>query len=190
MKTPLFISLVVAAVLPCTALAQQTYKLNRVAFGSVGGVMPGSPFSLGMTVGQSVTGMGAGPMDTAPKTYAEAAGFWMWGHLPVLDVYNPGDASAIVRFALFPNTPNPFSLQTLIKYAIPVSAGPTPVTVRLYDLLGRQIRVLDEGLRDPGMHVTRWDGSDEVGHPVAGGIYFYRIQAGSFVDNRRLALIR
>ena len=190
MKQVVALALLLTILIPSVAPAAQSYQLTRATFGSAGGpFVEGAPFGLGMTLGQSVIGMGAGP-SPPPKTLAEAAGFWIWGHIPVLDVHDPGGPNTLTQFVLYPNAPNPFSRQTSFRYAIPRRAGPTPVTVRLYDLSGRLIRVLDDGLRAPGTHFAGWDGRDETGQPVGGGLYFYRIQAGSFVASRRLALIR
>lgn len=187
MKTQYVLACAIAVGTPCKAIAQESFNMTRSVVASSGGMMEGGPFVVGMTLGQSVTGMGAGP---TIKVFAEAAGFWPWGRLPVLDVKYPVDSRADTQFALFPNSPNPFTAQTSIPYTIPASAGPTSVIVRLYDLSGRQVRVLDEGVRKPGRQVTRWDGRDESGRMVVGGIYFCRMQAGSFVATRRLVLIR
>lgn len=165
----------------------QPANLTAATFGSSGIAQQGSALRLGMTVGQPVTGFGTGP---SVPLYAELAGFWRWGYLPVLDVDEPEIPNEVTHFALYPSSPNPFSRHTAIRYAIPSSAGPTHVRVRLFDLAGRVVRVLDSGPREPGIHVTTWDGDDESGHPAGGGVYFYRIEAGRYEATRRLVLIR
>lgn len=73
----------------------------------------------------------------------------------------------------------------------PRSASPgTYVSIRLFDLSGRMVRVIEEGLRVPGLHTASWDGRDEAGAQSGAGIYFYRMQAGPYRAQRRLVLIR
>lgn len=187
MKAPAFALLILATAISSGVAFGQTYQLRATAFGSAGSIQSGSTYWLGMTAGQSVTGTGSGP--TVP-IYAEVAGFWHWSQGWPVDVEEPGDdGSPVAHFALFSNTPNPFRRKTTIRYAIPTSAGATEVSVRLFDLAGRLVRVLESGTREPGVHTATWDGTDEVGYPVGGGIYFYRIDAGRFSATRRLARI-
>lgn len=84
-------------------------------------------------------------------------------------------------FGLSECRPNPFTSSTTISYQIPAmdSGQRTVVTVRVYDLAGRLVRTLIDGARDPGYREAVWDGRDELGTPVAGGIYFYRLSATS-----------
>lgn len=184
MKARALLLLLVAASLSGGQVLSQSFHLGSTAFGSAGGIMPGSPMRLGMTVGQSVAGVGASP---SIPLYAEGAGFWCWGHLPVLDAPDPG-ASSPVKFTLYPNVPNPFDRQTIIRYAIPAAAGSVPVSVRIYDLSGRLVRALDAGSRIAGVHTVAWDGSDGSGHPLGGGVYYCRVTAGPFAATRRLVL--
>ena len=180
--------LLATVALPGREALAQTYRLTSTAFGSAGGAPTStSPYRLGMTAGQSVTGVGTGP---ASPLYAESAGFWLWGLLPVLDVPAPGPGERSVQFALSPGSPNPFTVETTLRYAIPSSSGPTAVGLRVYDLSGRLVRTLDYGTRDPGRHSVEWNGRDEAGHPLRNGLYFCRLEAGGFSANRRLILIR
>lgn len=102
------------------------------------------------------------------------------------------DLSAVpASAALTQNYPNPFNGPTTIRYDIPVSLV-YGVDVRLvvYDLLGREVKVLVEDRRYPGSFTVRWDGNDTRGEPAASGAYFYRITAGDILETRRLLLIR
>ena len=80
------------------------------------------------------------------------------------------------------NYPNPFNPSTTIRYELPKSS-----TVRLsvYDLLGREVSVLVDESRNAGVHETTYDA---VG--LSSGVYFVRMQAGSFVETKTLLLIR
>jgi len=90
-------------------------------------------------------------------------------------------------FALHQNFPNPFNPTTEIGYDL---AGPAVVTLTLHDLLGRVVHTLVSGPQSAGRYLVRWDGKDEQGRSVASGIYLYRLHAGSFVQTRRLVLLR
>ncbi|MGA3245693.1 MAG: T9SS type A sorting domain-containing protein [Bacteroidota bacterium] len=80
------------------------------------------------------------------------------------------------------NYPNPFNPTTAISYQL--SAAST-VTLKVYDVLGKEVATLVDGVQSAGMHTVRFDGSS-----LRSGMYFYRIQAGSFHDARKLILIK
>ncbi|MDH3252682.1 MAG: T9SS type A sorting domain-containing protein, partial [Ignavibacteria bacterium] len=90
-------------------------------------------------------------------------------------------------FALYQNFPNPFNPSTEIMYDV---AQPVTVTLSVHDLLGRSIRSLVSGPQYAGRYLVRWAGDDDKGSRVASGVYLYRLQAGSFVQTRRLVLLR
>ena len=69
------------------------------------------------------------------------------------------------------------------------------MTVRIYSLTGELIRTLDIGKRQRGIYVSPeqavyWDGTDEVGAPVASGVYFYQLSAGGFRQTPRMVLVK
>ena len=91
-------------------------------------------------------------------------------------------------FRLFRNFPNPFNPSTTIRYEL---AAPARVTLRVHDVVGRVIRVLEgEGLREPGVHEITWDGRDDDGRTVASGVYFYRIDVGGSSETRRMVMLK
>jgi hypothetical protein len=93
-----------------------------------------------------------------------------------------------LAFRLHPNTPNPFSKRTLIRYDLPQSAE---VELAIYDLAGRKVRtLLSAAVRSPGPHETSWDGRDDAGNAVASGVYFAKLEAGADVERRRLVLLK
>jgi hypothetical protein len=91
-------------------------------------------------------------------------------------------------FALRQNVPNPFNPTTTITYDVP--AGGAKVSIRVYDAAGRLVRALVEEQRPAGTHATTWDGRDQFGSQVSSGVYFYRMTAGSFVESRRMVLLK
>ena len=90
-------------------------------------------------------------------------------------------------FRLFQNYPNPFNPQTQISYALPQTCD---VRVTVYNLLGQRVRVLVDGHQQAGCITVHWDGKDEQGTDVASGIYFYKIEAGDFVDAKKMLLLK
>jgi hypothetical protein len=75
-------------------------------------------------------------------------------------------------FAFYPNYPNPFNPATEIKFDLP---EPARVKIVIYDLLGREIMNLFDGMKEAGYHSIRWNSSDQRGNKVSSGIYFCRI---------------
>lgn len=90
-------------------------------------------------------------------------------------------------FVLSQNYPNPCNPETEIKYQLPEA---TTVTLKIYNLMGQEVRTLLNKEEVAGYHVVRWNGKDEQGLVLASGIYIYRIEAGSFAVSKKLALIR
>jgi hypothetical protein len=93
-------------------------------------------------------------------------------------------------FKLYQNYPNPFNPKTTIKYDIPASLNPSEggkpvlVTFKVYDVLGKEIFSTSE-FRSAGTYQVTFDGSN-----YASGLYFYRIQAGDYVDTKKMLMIK
>jgi len=85
------------------------------------------------------------------------------------------------------NIPNPFNPSTTIQYELKVVG---PAAVRVYDVSGRLVRTLVDGVQSAGAHETRWDGRDERGQIVSSGVYFYRLEAGTFTQTRKMVLLK
>jgi hypothetical protein len=89
-------------------------------------------------------------------------------------------------FALEQNYPNPFNPVTGIRYQVSgVSGQSSVVSLKVYDLLGREVAVLVNERKNAGTYEVQFDGSK-----LASGVYFYRIQAGTFVQTRKLVLMK
>ena len=86
------------------------------------------------------------------------------------------------EFTLSQNYPNPFNPETVIDYALPKASD---VTLVIYNLRGEEVVLLINGAMPAGNHRVSWDASG-----FASGIYFYRIQAGDFVQTRKLVLLK
>jgi hypothetical protein len=60
----------------------------------------------------------------------------------------------------------------------------------IYNVLGQEIRELVDRVLPAGTHTATWDGKDDFGRSAASGVYFYRLEAGRFVQTRKLVLVR
>ena len=91
------------------------------------------------------------------------------------------------KFSLSQNYPNPFNPECNIDYAIPIDCH---VRLSVYNVLGQKIRVLVDEQQSAGYKSVVWDGKDSQGQELTTGVYFYRIQAGDFVESRKMVLIK
>jgi len=92
-----------------------------------------------------------------------------------------------LTFALYRNAPNPTQSQTVIRYDLPKS---TAVELAIYDVAGRRVRTLADGLLGPGAFAATWDGRDAGGRAVGSGVYFYRLRAGDFEATRKMTRVQ
>jgi len=99
------------------------------------------------------------------------------------------ESSLPKSFSLSQNYPNPFNPLTTISYDVP-SGKPVHVSLKVYDIRGRLIHTLADGIREPGVYKVFWDGSTKRGGKVSSGVYFYRMQAGEFVQTRKMVLLK
>ncbi len=86
-------------------------------------------------------------------------------------------------FVLEQNYPNPFNPSTIIAYQLPRAER---VKITIYDLSGRQVRELVNEFQHAGSHTAQWDGRSHAGQVVSSGLYIYQIQAGEFVQSRKM----
>jgi len=107
---------------------------------------------------------------------------------PVTSVPDPALVSPS-GFALSQNYPNPFNPITSIVYAIEGTGhealGTSMVKLSVYDMLGREVAVLVNERKEAGTYMATWDGRG-----MASGLYVYRIQSGSFVQSRKMMLLK
>jgi hypothetical protein len=85
------------------------------------------------------------------------------------------------------NFPNPFNPSTFIRYSVPVTA---PARLDVYDVHGKHVRRLVDGVRGPGIYEVEWDGRNEDGEGMASGVYFYRFEALGDVQRNKMLLLK
>jgi hypothetical protein len=115
------------------------------------------------------------------------------GSIAFIGGYSEGQPSASpgyvnLRDTLMQNYPNPCNPETWIPYSL---ADGGEVTITIYDISGRVVRMLELGYKSPGIYLNQeksayWDGYNGTGEKVASGIYFYHIKAGKFSAIRRM----
>ena len=86
------------------------------------------------------------------------------------------------RFTLSQNFPNPFNPSAMINYQLPVNSH---VTLKVYDVLGREVQTLINEDKPAGSYTIKFD----VGS-LPSGVYFYRLQAGSFTQTKKLVVVK
>jgi len=92
------------------------------------------------------------------------------------------DASVPKGFTLSQNYPNPFNPVTTIAFTLPASSH---TTLKVYDMLGKEVETLVDGDRAPGLHRAAFDASR-----LNSGVYFYKIQAGRYTDMKKMVLMK
>lgn len=92
-----------------------------------------------------------------------------------------------VEYSLDQNYPNPFNPTTMINFSIPNNST---VTLKVFDMLGREVKTLVNNEVIAGKHSIQWMGDDNFGSKVATGVYVYRITAGNFVSSKKMMLIK
>ncbi len=115
---------------------------------------------------------------------ARPALFWLAQYIEnnPLGVEEPTAGKLPASFKLMQNYPNPFNPTTNIRYDIPKAAK---VTLKIYDILGREVRTLVNTVQAPGQYTIAFNAQD-----LASGVYFYQLNAGSFTAVKKLMLLK
>ncbi|MBA4407748.1 hypothetical protein C0389_10770 [bacterium] len=85
------------------------------------------------------------------------------------------------------NYPNPFNPSTNIKYALPQNSF---VSIKVYDILGREVKTLVNTELPAGNHSIIWKGDDNDGQSISSGTYFYKIQSDNFSQVKKMILMK
>jgi hypothetical protein len=91
------------------------------------------------------------------------------------------------QYTLAQNYPNPFNPVTQIEFNVPVTAK---VKVAVFDILGRQVKVLYNAIAPAGNHTIIWDATSDAGNPVGSGIYFYQLQSDNVKLSKKMILLK
>jgi hypothetical protein len=105
----------------------------------------------------------------------------------VIDPVTAVDPRTPFKTVLRQNYPNPFNPSTTISFDV---SEKEHATLAIYDVSGRAVKTLVDRELAANSYTITWDGRDERGAPVASGVYFYKLKAGSFQDVRKLTLLK
>lgn len=113
---------------------------------------------------------------------------WDWEKV---DEPGDGDSNLPPDYVLFQNYPNPFNSTTLIRYQVSAVGRPrSAVTLRVYNILGQEVRTLVDERQRAGYYKVGWDGRDDKGHEVASGIYLFQLKVRGYAKARKAILLR
>jgi len=96
------------------------------------------------------------------------------------------EAKAEREFFLYQNYPNPFNPSTIISYQLSAVSN---VTLKVYDILGREVRELVNERNEPGYYSVVWNGRDNIGNMSTSGVYYYQLKAGKFIQTRKMVIL-
>jgi hypothetical protein len=119
--------------------------------------------------------------DETYSAYSPTASFIPTGTTSVDDILVPVD------FEVAQNYPNPFNPSTTINFAIPVKEL---VAIRIYDVLGREVRTLLNEEKEAGYYSVQWNGDNQFGQKVSSGTYIVRVNSGSNVKTMKMTLMK
>ena len=159
------------------------------------------PNSLLVNAGINIEGITDDYVGEAPDigAYEHGGEFWRAGiswdlsttfgdnfHPPNL-LYSVEKNPMSFDYKLKQNYPNPFNLNTTLSYHVARSGM---INISIYDLMGRNIKTLVNGFQKSGLTSVVWDATNDEGHEVAAGLYFYKMEAGNFRRTNKMLLLK
>ncbi len=158
-------------IIPVDTLNYSGWKFIEVSFGSIAG--SGDILFDGVRIKQNSSGADSGAVFVDAIQYRDP------NATDVNEGYNPSLPS---QYSLYQNYPNPFNPSTVIKYSIPSESY---VTLKIFDMLGREVATLVNGKRFSGTYEVKFDAGN-----LASGIYLYQLKAGNFSATKKLILTK
>jgi hypothetical protein len=155
--------------------ARADYTIDQWVFGNGGDRVSNGVHLVECTIGQPVIGLVSGPV------HIHEIGFWQQWIATATGIEDLA-GSPPIEFWLGQNHPNPFNPSTTLEFSIPERSR---VTITLYDATGRHVRELADQVFDRGYHSTT-----VVAHGMPSGMYYCRLQAGTFVHTKKLVLVK
>ncbi|MBC8374938.1 MAG: prolyl oligopeptidase family serine peptidase [FCB group bacterium] len=148
-------------------------------------------------VGQTLSYLGvrtaADIMDGTPiyfNVLIKSGGVPFWEDTGVLLGYvgiDENDQQIPIAYDLKQNFPNPFNPVTTISYDLPEKSE---IALTIFDITGREVIILDQADKPPGGYEVQWGGVDQAANPVSTGVYFCRLQTGSYSKTIKMVYLR
>jgi len=173
MKNKIISVMVVFIFLISTALSQ--YQIGNSAVGGGGNTISNSNYIVVSTVGESFIGKSTSTLNQ------QQVGFWYVYQQSIITDIEEEETIPTV-FKLEQNYPNPFNPSTKIKFAVPEKSN---VLLKVYDILGSEVVTLVNKEMDAG-----WYENDFNAAGLSSGVYLLRMEAGSFVNTKKMILLR
>jgi len=151
------------------------YEVSDFVFGNGGATRANASYIVSDTFGQPAIGYVSG------ATFAHEVGFWHRWVATIIGIDETTDPRPL-DFWMGQNYPNPFNPRTELRFTVPTRSR---VTMNLYDATGRQVKAILAREFDPGLHTTV---VYTTGLPT--GIYYCRMHAGSFVETKKLVIVK
>lgn len=168
---PALVAVLVVALFAAPGICD--YQITESVVGSGATDASGGSYQLRGTVGQPVIGV------TEGGSFTNEIGFW---YMPGWILTGVAEDELPLRTFFGQNYPNPFNPVTTIGYTL---ATPTRVTIKVYDVSGREIRTLVDEEMQPGRYQETLDAAG-----LAGGVYFARMTAGDYTETKKLVLLK
>ncbi len=122
--------------------------------------------------------------------YSDGYHFWTDSFMVYINEslgINADDGLLPKEFTLHQNYPNPFNPVTTLRYDLSENSF---VSITIYDLLGRKVTTLVSETQTAGFKSVIWNATNDQGRPVSAGVYFYQIQAGEFMQTKKMVLLK
>jgi len=171
----------------CMANTSSNPRNGITLTGSAGSLVPGEYTLINLLDADDTFDITVGPA-------YEIASLSLAGHEVAIYVFavangvNPGDDdTSDTGLRLGQSYPNPFGPSTTIRYSLPARAH---VRLGIYDVAGREVAVIQDGVLPGGPHEVRWDGAGRRGMPLSAGVYFVRLDAGGETRTSKMMFVR
>ncbi|MBN2170258.1 MAG: T9SS type A sorting domain-containing protein [Candidatus Krumholzibacteriota bacterium] len=105
----------------------------------------------------------------------------------VSTILTDADTPEPPRNLLLQNFPNPFNPETAIRFSV---AEESDVSIRIFDVRGREIRTLVDKRMPPGAHSVYWTGEDNAGRTVGSGVYFCKLQIDDYASVKKMLMLK
>jgi hypothetical protein len=164
-----------------SARESESFQVPCDALDCSGGAITSAGFSVfytcsePTTVGYSASGDYQHYAGFVPKEYLVISGTWSARNHPFAQ-----------SSFLSPGRPNPFKGSTVLSYGVPSSGD---VILSVYDVVGREVRILVDGPVDPGIYTATWNGRDDQGHRMSPGVYFSILRTSTGEKFQKVVLI-
>ena len=121
------------------------------------------------------------------NSWSEKTTAWIYDWSIFCSLNNHTTTEIPKTYHISQNYPNPFNPSTTVRYELPKDSF---VNVTIYDMLGNVVNNLVNTNQSSGYKSIQWDATNNQGEPVSAGVYLYKIQAGDFVDTKKMILLK